>query len=238
MLLINAATVARARKRFVEEGLEAAVNDRPRPGRQRKLDGKQEAHLVAVACSSPPEGHVNWTLHLMADKVVELEFAGSISLETVRQILKKTNSSRGGKKEWCIPKLSGESVARMEDVLDLYHQEYNPERPVVCFGESSKQLAGDVRPPVKAAPGRVGAMTPNTSETGPGTCSCSVNRRAGGGHVEVAGRRTAVDFAEQMKWLVDEAYPDATVIRLSWTISTPTSPARSTKRLHRPGRAA
>ena len=93
VLLINAATVARVRKRFVEEGLEAAINDRPRPGRERKLDGKQEAHLVAVACSSPPEGHVNWTLHLLADKVVEMEFAGSISLETVRQILKKTNSS-------------------------------------------------------------------------------------------------------------------------------------------------
>ena len=93
VLLINAATVARVRKRFVEEGLEAAINDKPRPGRERKLDGKQEAHLVAVACSSPPEGHVNWTLHLLADKVVEMEFAGSISLETVRQILKKTNSS-------------------------------------------------------------------------------------------------------------------------------------------------
>ena len=89
VLLINAATVARVRKRFVEEGLEAAINDKPRPGRERKLDGKQEAHLVAIACSSPPEGHVNWTLHLLADKVVELEFAGSISLETVRQILKK-----------------------------------------------------------------------------------------------------------------------------------------------------
>ena len=93
VLLINAATVARVRKRFVEEGLEAAINDKPRPGRERKLDGKQEAHLVAIACSSPPEGHVNWTLHLLAGKVVEMELAGSISLETVRQILKKTNSS-------------------------------------------------------------------------------------------------------------------------------------------------
>ncbi len=97
VLLINAATIARARKRYVEEGLEDVINDRPRSGRERKLDGKQEAHpvsstgqaLVAIACSSPPEGHVNWTLHLLADKVVELEFAESISLEMVRQILKK-----------------------------------------------------------------------------------------------------------------------------------------------------
>ena len=86
---MSVATVARTRRRFAEEGLEAAINDRPRPGRERKLNGRQEAHLVAVACSSPPEGHVSWTLHLLADKVVEMEFAGSISLETVRQILKK-----------------------------------------------------------------------------------------------------------------------------------------------------
>ena len=103
VLLINAATVARVRKRFVEEGLEAAINDKPRPGRERKLDGKQEAHLVAIACSSPPEGHVNWTLQLLAGKVVELEFAESSSLETVRQILKKTNSNPGGKRNGASP---------------------------------------------------------------------------------------------------------------------------------------
>ena len=97
VLLVNAATVARARKRYVEEGLEAAINDRPWPGRERKLDGRQEAHpvsstgqaLIAFACSAAPEGHTHWTLQLLADKVVELEFAESISLETVRQILKK-----------------------------------------------------------------------------------------------------------------------------------------------------
>ena len=105
---VSALTVARARRRFVDEGLEAAINvqinDRPRPGRERKLSGRQEAHLVAIACSSPPEGHVSWTLHLLADKVVELEFAGSISLETVRQILKKTNSSRGRRKSGASPR--------------------------------------------------------------------------------------------------------------------------------------
>ena len=103
VLLINAATIARVRKRFVEEGLEAAVNDRPRPCRERKLDSKQEAHLVAITCSNAPEGHAHWTLQLLADQVVELEFAESISLETVRQILKKMNSSRGGKRNGASP---------------------------------------------------------------------------------------------------------------------------------------
>jgi transposase len=88
-LLVGASTVSRVRCRFVEEGLESALNERPRPGQRRKLDGKQEAHLVAVACSQAPAGHAHWTLRLLADKVVELEYADSISPETVRQALKK-----------------------------------------------------------------------------------------------------------------------------------------------------
>ena len=94
-LMVGPSTVSRVRQRFVEGGLERALNDRPRPGKRRKLDGKQEAYLVAVACSSAPEGHSRWTLRLLADRVVQLEFTDSICRETVRQILKKTNSSRG-----------------------------------------------------------------------------------------------------------------------------------------------
>ena len=94
---VGASTVGRVRKRFAQEGLESALNERPRPGQSRKLDGKQEAHLVAIACSKAPAGHTHWTLRLLADKVVELEFADSIALETVRQVFKKTNSNPGRK---------------------------------------------------------------------------------------------------------------------------------------------
>ncbi len=94
-LLVGSSTVSRVRQRFTEEGLESALNERPRPGQRRKLDGKQEAHLVAVACSSAPEGRARWTLQLLADKVVKLELADSISPETIRQVLKKTNSNHG-----------------------------------------------------------------------------------------------------------------------------------------------
>ena len=94
-LSISRRTVVRIRKRFCEEGLESALNERPRPGQKRKLDERAEAHLVAIACSDPPEGHSRWTLKLLADKVVELDFAESIARETVRLTLKKTNSSPG-----------------------------------------------------------------------------------------------------------------------------------------------
>ncbi len=93
--MVGPSTVSRVRQRFVEGGLERALNDRPRPGKRRKLDGRQEAHLVAVACSPAPEGHTRWTLRLLTGQAVKLEFTESISRETVRQVLKTTNSSRG-----------------------------------------------------------------------------------------------------------------------------------------------
>lgn len=89
-LEIGVATVSRIRKRCVEQGVERALREQPRPGARRKLSGRQEAHLIAVACSTPPAGHARWTLRLLAGKVVELGFAPSISPETVRSMLKKT----------------------------------------------------------------------------------------------------------------------------------------------------
>ena len=89
------ATVGRIRKRFVEHGLDSALNERPRPGPRRKLDGKQEARLIAEACSPAPAGHARWTLRLLAERVVALEMVDAFSHEAVRQILKKTNSSPG-----------------------------------------------------------------------------------------------------------------------------------------------
>ena len=219
VLLVNAATVARVRKRFVEEGLEAAINDRPRPGRERKLDGKQGS---APGCHRVQQS-TRRTCKLDApsaggqgggDGVCREHLLGDGAPDTQKNELKPWR-----KKEWCIPKLSGEFVARMEDVLDLYQEEYDREeydreRPVVCFDETSKQLLGDVRPPIEAAPGRVERYDTEYQRNGTRNLFMFCEPKGGWRHVEVTGRRTAVDFAEQMKWLVDEAYPDATVIRL------------------------
>jgi transposase len=92
---VGSATVERVRQRFVEGGLDWALRERPRPGGQRKLDGKQEAFLIATACSTPPDGRPRWTMQLLADRLVEVQLVDSISDETVRRTLQKTNSSRG-----------------------------------------------------------------------------------------------------------------------------------------------
>jgi transposase len=95
MLHVGRATVERTRKRFVLEGLHAALNERPRPGGQRKLGPKGEAVLAQLAKSEPPEGRTRWTMQLLAKRLVELKVVESISDETVRKVLKKSASSRG-----------------------------------------------------------------------------------------------------------------------------------------------
>jgi transposase len=94
---LSVATVERVRRRFVEDGFDAALGRKrqARPSRERRLDGAAEARLIALACSAPPEGRACWTMQLLADRLVELKVVGSVSDETVRRTLKKTRSSRG-----------------------------------------------------------------------------------------------------------------------------------------------
>lgn len=95
---VGTATVERLRKRYVEEGLEATLNRRPtRRHYRRKIDGRTEAHLIALACSTPPIGHQRWTIRLLAEHLVALDQVelASVSRETIRRALKKTNSNLG-----------------------------------------------------------------------------------------------------------------------------------------------
>ena len=110
--------------------------------------------------------------------------------------------------------MSGEFVARMEDVLDLYHQDYDPDHPVVCFDETSKQLVADKRPAIRAKPGRVERYDYEYKRNGTRNLFMFCEPKAGWRHVEVTEQRTAVDFAHQMRWLVDEAYPSAESVRV------------------------
>jgi transposase len=89
------ATVYNIRRRYCTEGLEAALQEKPRPGAPKKFDGRQEARFTAIACSDPPMGRQRWTLRLLTDKVVDLELVESISPATVRTWLKKTHSTPG-----------------------------------------------------------------------------------------------------------------------------------------------
>src|SRR6202521_5896759 len=139
---VGGSTVYRTKRRFVEGNLERALSEEPRPGAERKLTGKEEALLVATACANPPEGRARWTLELLADAMVKLTGHESLSGETVRRRLAENGLKPWRKDMWCIPRVDGEYVARMEDVLDLYAEAPDPKRPVVCFDESPVQLIG------------------------------------------------------------------------------------------------
>src|SRR5262249_36853419 len=140
-------TVYRTKRRFVLGNLEAALSEEPRPGARRKLSGKEEALLVATACSKPPAGRCRWTLELLAGELVKLTEHDGVSRETVRRRLAENDLKPWRKDMWCIPQIDADYVARMEDVLDLYAEEPDPTRPVVCFDESPTQLIGEVRQP-------------------------------------------------------------------------------------------
>ncbi len=119
-VVVGTSTVYRTKQRFVEEGLERAPSEAPRPGADRKFDATDEAMLVAVACSKPPTGRARWTLRLLADEMIRLTEHESISDETIRRRLGEMDLKPWREKMWCIPKVDAEFVARMEDVLSLY----------------------------------------------------------------------------------------------------------------------
>ena len=96
VLQVNTKTVERIKQRFVEEGFESCIERKPYPEKQNiKTDGDFEAHLIALSCSRAPKGYARWSLRMLADKMVEMQFAESVSHETVRQVLKKTKLSHG-----------------------------------------------------------------------------------------------------------------------------------------------
>ena len=110
--------------------------------------------------------------------------------------------------------MSADFVAHMEDVLDLYAEPYDPQRPVICFDESSTQLLADTREPIPAKPGRPKREDYEYRREGTRNLFLFCEPLAGWRHVAVTQRRTTEDFAQQMRWLVDQAYPEVPVVRL------------------------
>jgi hypothetical protein len=144
---VGGSTVYRTERRFVEGNLERALSE------------------------DPPAGRARWTLELLADAMVKLTEHESLSHETVRRRLADNGLKPWRKDMWCIPKVDGEYVARMEDVLDLYAEAPDPTRPVVCSDESPVQLIGEVRQPIPAERASSNATITSTAATAPSISS-------------------------------------------------------------------
>jgi transposase len=211
---VGTSTVYRTKRRFVEEGLEQALSEAARPGAERKLAAKEEALLVATACSKPPAGRARWTLSLLADEMVRLTEHRSLSADTVRRRLAEKELKPWQEKMWCIPKVDAEFVARMEDVLDLYAEPPDERRPVVCFDETPRQLIGESRVPIAAKPGKPARVDYEYVRNGTANVFMFVDAHRPWRHAKVTDRRTSRDFAECMRDLVDKHYPKAERIRV------------------------
>ncbi len=211
---VGTSTVYRTKQRFVEEGLEAALSEEPRPGAERKLSASEEALLVATACSKPPAGRALWTMELLADEMVRLTKHETLSSETVRRRLVEKELKPWQKKMWCIPKVDTEFVARMEDVLDLYAETPDEKRPVVCFDETPRQLIGEARVPVAAKPGKPARVDYEYVRNGTANVFMFLDAHRKWRHAKVTDRRANSDFAICMRDLADDHYPDAERIRV------------------------
>lgn len=211
---VGTSTVFRTKRRFVEEGLEEALREAPRPGARRKLAAVEEALLVATACSKPPAGRAHWTMSLLADEMVRLTDHRSLSSETVRRRLAEKELKPWQEKMWCIPKVDAEFVARMEDVLQLYAEAPDDRRPVVCFDETPRQLIGESRVPVAAKPGQPARVDYEYVRNGTANVFMFLDVHRPWRHAKVTDRRTSKDFAQCMRELVDQHYPKAQCVRV------------------------
>jgi len=210
LLSTSRQTVCRVLKEYEVNGIEC-INRKKRktPPVEGKVTGDVEAHLIALACHNPPEGYCRWTLRLLSERMVEMNYIDSISHTTVGKVLKENDLKPHLVEEWCIPReQSADFAACMEDVLEVYSRPYDERYPVVCMDEKPLQLLGHAR---KGYRKKNGTMIQDSEYVRNGTCSIFLFTEplAGFRHAKAFEHRTKIDWAKQMKWLADEIYPNA-----------------------------
>ena len=188
---VGGSTVYRTKRRFVEGNLELALSEEPRPGAARKLSGKGAGAAGGNRLLQAAAGRNRWTLDLLAGAMVRLTEHAELSRETVRRRLAEDDLKPWRRDMWCIPQVDGTYVARMEDVLDLYAEEPDPQHPVVCFDESPTQLIGEVREPIPAAPGQPERYDCEYRRNGTANLFVFLDAHDSWRHVKVTDHRTA-----------------------------------------------
>ena len=180
---------------------------------RRKVDGRAQAQLIELACGPVSEGHSRWTIRLLEEESrVILE--PPVGREAIRNALK--NKLRLDKNDyWCIPsKEDPEFIACMEDVLDVYELPYDEKHPIVCMDEKPYQLLGEAREPLPMIPGNDRKIDSEYVHNGTVSIFAFVEPLGGVHHVSVRKHRTALDWAEEIRYLVDTMYLDAEKIVL------------------------
>src|ERR1700683_157949 len=178
------------------------------------LSEAERLALEALLSGGRPAARKRWTLDLLADAMVKLTEHDSLSRETVRRRLAEDDLKPWRKDMWCIAQVDGAYVARMENVLDLYAEDDDPKRPVICFDESPTQLIGETRLPIPPAPGQPERYDCEYKRNGTANLFVFLDTHKSWRHVKVTDHRAARDFAHCMRDLADTHYPDADRIRV------------------------
>ena len=209
---VSARTIEHLKRRFVEQGLEFALERkrRVRPPRKVIFDGVFEARLVALACSQAPPGRKRWTLRPVGGESGGTGLGRAGLGDDGAADAKKNQLQPHRKKYWRIPpRGSAAFVARMEDVLEVYARPYDPRRPVVCMDETNKQLIGEVREPLPVEPGQPERVEHEYVRNGVAQIFVEVEPLTGRSHVEAGERRTRQDWARWIEGMLERRYPEA-----------------------------
>jgi transposase len=209
---VSPATLWRMRRRFLEQGIDDAINRRPQPERpqKRKVTGEQEAQLITLACSQAPKGHSQWSIRLLRKKVVDLEIVEEVGRETIRLTLKRNKLKPWLNKRYCIPPEANEEfVYNMEDVLEVYQRPYDLRFPQICMDEGSKQLLDEIREPIAVEPGKPRREDYEYEREGVFNLFAACEPLTGKYFFNVTSSRTKEDWAYFMRDLLDGPYKDA-----------------------------
>jgi hypothetical protein len=203
-------TIERVRQRYVEEGMEGALTAHHTTRKyQHLLDGAQEAHLIALACGQPPAGYRRWSLRLLASEMVKLDYIEELSYGTVRNMMESNELKPWLKEEWCIPpEQNAEFVYHMEDVLDVYHRPFDPERPMICFDETPVQLISETRQAIPMQTGHPTRYDYEYCRQGTANLFMFFAPLLNWRHVQVTEHRTKKDWAWCMHDLVYRYFPN------------------------------
>jgi len=208
---VSVPTIERVRQRFVEEGLQWALV--PRKTRRKYphlMDGHQEAHLVALACSQTPKGYRRWSLRLLASEMVRLDHIAEVSHTTIGNVMQANELKPWLKEEWCIPpKQNTEFVYRMEDVLEVYQRPEDARFPLICFDETPVQLVSEKHQRIPARQGYHERYDYEYRREGTANLFMFFAPLLNWRHVKVTAQRTKMDWAACIDELVHQHFPNA-----------------------------
>lgn len=195
-------TVYNTLEAYRKNGLNYALYDLPRKGKPRILNEKQDAQIVALACSSPPPGRTRWTVQLLLEAAIKSKVVLKIGKETIRNLMKTHALKPWREKMWCVAKLDDEYISKMEDVLSIYEKQYDPEYPVVCMDEKPVQLLSEPYKLIGAKAHQLQRRDHEYKREGVANVFCAVEPKKGKVLVNPTKNRKAKAFAQFIRQII------------------------------------